>query len=161
MDRPGDGPLLDRMRRLDTLAYLPDDVLAKVDRASMAAGLEARVPLLDRSLVAFAWRLPPHLLVRGGARKWILREVLARHVPRAVFERPKQGFAPPLAAWLRGPLRTYAGDLLHGPDLGGGFLDRARIRTMFAEHQSGTRNHAVGLWPVLAFEAWRLAQNDA
>ncbi|SFG43634.1 asparagine synthase (glutamine-hydrolyzing) [Methylobacterium gossipiicola] len=161
MDRPGDGPLLDRMRRLDSLAYLPDDVLAKVDRASMAAGLEARVPLLDRSVVAFAWRLPPHLLVRNGARKWLLREVLARHVPRAVFERPKQGFAPPLAAWLRGPLRAYAGDLLHAPDLGGGFLDRARVRAMFAEHQTGTRNHAVGLWPILMFEAWRLAQHSA
>jgi len=157
MDRPGDGPLLDRMRRLDTLAYLPDDVLAKVDRASMAAGLEARVPLLDRSVVAFAWRLPPHLLVRGGRRKWLLREVLARHVPPALFERPKQGFAPPLAAWLRGPLRAYAGDLLLSPDLGGGLLDRARVRALFAEHQTGTRNHAVGLWPILAFEAWRLA----
>lgn len=161
MDRPGDGPLLDRMRRLDTLAYLPDDVLAKVDRASMAAGLEARVPLLDRSVVEFAWRLPPHLLVRHGARKWLLREVLARHVPRALFERPKQGFAPPLAAWLRGPLRAYAGDLLHASDLGGGFLERARVRAMFAEHQTGTRNHAVGLWPILTFEAWRRARNSA
>ncbi|MDO9428827.1 MAG: asparagine synthase (glutamine-hydrolyzing) [Methylobacterium sp.] len=157
MDRPGGGPLLDRMRRLDTVAYLPDDVLAKVDRASMAAGLEARVPLLDRSVVEFAWRLPPRLLVRGGERKWPLREVLARHVPRPLFERRKQGFAPPLAAWLRGPLRAYAGDLLLNPDLGGGFLDRARVRALFAEHQTGARNHAVGLWPILAFEAWRLA----
>ncbi|KQP58352.1 asparagine synthase (glutamine-hydrolyzing) [Methylobacterium sp. Leaf112] len=157
MDWPGAGSLLDRMRRLDTLAYLPDDVLTKVDRASMAAGLEARVPLLDRSVVEFAWRLPPHLLVRDGRRKWLLREVLARHVPRILFERPKQGFAPPLASWLRGPLRAYAGDLLLSPDLGGGLLDRARVRALFAEHQTGTRNHAVGLWPILAFEAWRLA----
>ncbi|GJD97196.1 asparagine synthase (glutamine-hydrolyzing) [Methylobacterium iners] len=161
MDAPGESPLLDRMRRLDSLAYLPDDVLAKVDRASMAVGLEARVPLLDRAVVEFAWTLPRRLLVRDGRRKWILREVLARHVSRSLFERRKQGFAPPLAAWLRGPLRSYAGDLLSDPDCGGGFLDRARVRRMLDEHLSGGHNHAVGLWPVLMFEAWRRVQTKA
>ncbi|WP_430911017.1 asparagine synthase (glutamine-hydrolyzing) [Methylobacterium sp. sgz302541] len=155
MDEAGNLPLLARMRRLDSLAYLPDDVLAKVDRASMAVGLEARVPLLDRAVVEFAWRLPADLLVRGARAKWPLRAVLARHVPPALFERRKQGFAPPLAAWLRGPLRAYAGDLLLAPDTGGGFLDRALVRRRLEEHLSGTHNHAVGLWPLVTFEAWR------
>ncbi|GJE46859.1 asparagine synthase (glutamine-hydrolyzing) [Methylobacterium soli] len=159
MDAPGALPLLARMRRLDSLAYLPDDVLAKVDRASMAVGLEARVPLLDRTIVEFAWRLPDNILVRQGKSKWPLRAVLARHVPPALFERRKQGFAPPLAAWLRGPLRDYARDLLLSPQAGGGFLDRGRVRHMLDEHLAGTHNHAVGLWPLLSFEAWRLHQS--
>lgn len=158
LDDAGEEPLLDRMRRLDTAGYLPDDVLAKVDRASMAVGLEARVPLLDRDVVAFAWTLPEHLLRRDGQGKWLLRQVLARHVPPALFERRKQGFAPPLAAWLRGPLRAYAGDLLRAPGAGGGFLDGTMVGAMLDEHLSGRRNHAVGLWPLLTFEAWRLAQ---
>ena len=155
MDTPGDLPLTARMRRLDTLAYLPDDVLAKVDRASMAVGLEARVPLLDRAVVEFAWTLPERLLAEDGVAKRPLRAILARHLPPALFERRKQGFAPPLAAWLRGPLRAYAGDLLTAPDAGGGFLDRALVRRRLDEHVSGTHNHAVGLWPLLSFEAWR------
>ncbi|WP_082528822.1 asparagine synthase (glutamine-hydrolyzing) [Methylobacterium sp. Leaf466] len=158
LDEEADGALLERMRRLDTLSYLPDDVLAKVDRASMAVGLEARVPLLDRDVVAFAWSLPEPLLRRDGKGKWLMRRVLARHVPPALFERPKQGFAPPLAAWLRGPLRAYANDLLRAPDAGGGFLDTGLVRAMLDEHLSGRRNHAVGLWPLVTFEAWRLAQ---
>ena len=158
LDDPSEEPLLDRMRRIDTSSYLPDDVLAKVDRASMAVGLEARVPLLDRDVVAFAWTLPEHFLRRDGQGKWLLRQVLARHVPPALFERRKQGFAPPLATWLRGPLRVYANDLLRAPGAGGGFLDEAMVGTMLDEHLSGRRNHAVGLWPLLTFEAWRLAQ---
>ncbi|WP_375462868.1 asparagine synthase (glutamine-hydrolyzing) [uncultured Methylobacterium sp.] len=158
MDEPSDLPLPHRMRRLDALAYLPDDVLAKVDRASMAVGLEARVPLLDRAVVEFAWTLPDAVLTRDGRGKWPLRAVLARHVPPALFARRKQGFAPPLAAWLRGPLRAYARALLMGPGAGGGFLDRERVRIMLGEHLAGTHNHAVGLWPLLTFEAWRLAQ---
>ncbi|MBX9934597.1 MAG: asparagine synthase (glutamine-hydrolyzing) [Methylobacterium sp.] len=161
LDDADGGPLLDQMRRLDSLTYLPDDVLAKVDRASMAVGLEARVPLLDRGVVAFAWSLPGDVLMRDGKSKWLLRQVLARYVPPALFERRKQGFAPPLAAWLRGPLRDYAGDLLLARDAGGGFLDRAMVQTMLGEHLSGRRNHAVGLWPILTFEAWRLAQGNA
>lgn len=155
MDAPGSLPLLSRMRRLDSLAYLPDDVLTKVDRASMAVGLEARVPLLDRAVVEFAWSLPDDILVRGGQAKWPLRAVLARHVPPALFERRKQGFAPPLAAWLRGPLRAYASDLLASAETGGGFLDRALVRRRLDEHLAGTHNHAVGLWPLVTFEAWR------
>lgn len=155
LDDPGTLPLPARMRRLDSLAYLPDDVLAKVDRASMAVGLEARVPLLDRAVVAFAWRLPETVLVRDGRAKWPLRTILARHVPPALFERRKQGFAPPLAAWLRGPLRSYAGDLLGGVEAGGGVFDRALVRRRLDEHLAGTHNHAVGLWPLVSFEAWR------
>lgn len=158
LDEASDEALLDRMRRIDCVSYLPDDVLAKVDRASMAVGLEARVPLLDRDVVAFAWTLPNHLLRRDGKGKWLLRQVLARHLPPSLFERRKHGFAPPLAAWLRGPLRAYANDLLRAPGAGGGFLDRAMVGEMLDEHFSGRRNHAVGLWPLLTFEAWRLAQ---
>jgi asparagine synthase (glutamine-hydrolysing) len=117
------------------------------------------VPLLDRTLVEFAWRLPDNILIHQGKSKWPLRAVLARHVPPALFERRKQGFAPPLASWLRGPLRDYARDLLLSPGAGGGFLDGARVRHMLDEHLAGTHNHAVGLWPLLTFEAWRLHQS--
>jgi asparagine synthase (glutamine-hydrolysing) len=143
------------MRFRDCVAYLPDDILAKVDRASMAVGLEARVPFLDRAVAEFAWSLPGHFLVRGGEAKWILRQVLARRVPRPLWDRPKQGFGVPLARWLRGPLRDWASDLLHAPDAGGGLLDRELARQKLREHLSGSRNHAQGLWAILMFESWR------
>lgn len=144
--------LLDRMRFTDTLTYLPDDILQKVDRASMSVALEARPPLLDHRLVEFAWRLPRRFLVRGGQTKWLLRRVLDRHVPRALIERPKMGFGVPLADWLRGPLRNWADDLLRAD---GGVLDPAAGRTLWREHLSGRRNHAYQLWTLLTFEAWR------
>ncbi|GJD47681.1 Asparagine synthetase [glutamine-hydrolyzing] 1 [Methylobacterium crusticola] len=156
MDSVPEAPTrLDRMRALDCAAYLPDDILAKVDRASMAVGLEARVPLLDRDVVAFAWRLPAARLARGGSGKLPLRTLLARRVPRALWERPKQGFAPPLARWLRGPLRPFARDLVLPADAFGGLIDGPRARAMLEAHLAGSRNHAVGLWPILMFEAWR------
>ncbi|TVR84602.1 MAG: asparagine synthase (glutamine-hydrolyzing) [Rhodospirillales bacterium] len=147
--------LLDRMRFADTLTYLPDDILQKVDRASMAVALEARPPLLDHRLVAFAWHLPQRFLIRGGRSKWLLRRVLDRHVPRALIERPKMGFAVPLADWLRGPLKTWAEHLLLAPDYGGGLLRPQPARTLWHGHQSGGRNHAYQLWTLLMFEAWR------
>jgi asparagine synthase (glutamine-hydrolysing) len=141
---------------LDTVSYLPDDILTKVDRASMAVGLEARVPLLDPEVVAFAWRLPPSLKLRQGRGKWLLREVLYRQVPRALVERPKMGFGVPIDRWLRGPLRDWAEDLLDERRLrADGLLDAAIVRDAWRTHLSGARNLQHALWSVLMFEEWR------
>jgi asparagine synthase (glutamine-hydrolysing) len=153
-DVPGLDPV-DRMRLADTLGYLPDDVLQKVDRAAMAVALEVRPPLLDREVLAFAWRLPRHQLIREGRGKWLLRRVLERHLPRDLIDRPKQGFTAPLATWLRGPLRDWGHDLLHGPDYGGGLLDPAPARALWRRHQTGATSEARQLWPLLMLEAWR------
>lgn len=139
----------------DQLSYLPDDILVKVDRASMAHSLETRAPFLDHRLVEWAWRLPLQQKIRGRQTKWLLRQVLYRHVPRALIERPKQGFAVPLAAWLRGPLRDWAEALLNPVRLRAeGYLAPTPIGLAWAQHLSGRHDRAHELWDVLMFQAW-------
>jgi asparagine synthase (glutamine-hydrolysing) len=143
------------MQYRDTKLYLPDDILTKVDRASMAISLEVRVPFLDHRLVELSWRLPLRFKVRGGTGKWILRQIAFKYVPRNLLERPKMGFAVPIDEWLRGPLKEWAGDLLSPQALGrAGLLDPAPIGQKWTEHQSGQRNWQNFLWNVLMFEAW-------
>jgi asparagine synthase (glutamine-hydrolysing) len=144
---------------VDTLTYLPDDILVKVDRAAMAVGLETRVPLLDHRIVEFAWTLPLSMKIAGGSAKRVLRELLFREVPRELVERPKQGFAVPLDAWLRGRLKDWAASLLD-PSLlrRQGYLDAAAVGRCWAEHQKGERDWQYALWDVLMFQAWLDAQ---
>jgi asparagine synthase (glutamine-hydrolysing) len=143
------------MMLADMHTYLPDDILAKVDRAAMAVSLETRVPLLDHDLVAWAWSLPLDMKLREGRGKFLLRALLDERVPRALIDRPKRGFAVPLAAWLRGPLRDWAEHLLEPGRLAAqGFLDVARVRARWQEHLAGTRDARDELWTVLAFQAW-------
>jgi asparagine synthase (glutamine-hydrolysing) len=152
---PEDGQLIERMRRWDVQHYLPDDLLVKVDRAAMSTSLETRAPLLDHRVVELAFAMPPHLLVRAGQGKWVLRQLLDRHVPRSLIERPKAGFSIPLAEWLRGPLRAWAQDLLSPALLRSeGLLNEARITAIWNEHLSGRYDRSSYLWAVLMFQAW-------
>ena len=151
----GDLGATGRMMLLDQTAYLPDDVLTKVDRAAMSVALETRIPLLDHRVVELAWRLPPALRTRGGVAKWPLRAVAERAVPAALLDRPKAGFAVPLAAWLRGPLRPWAEDLLAEDALRReGLLDPVAVRRLWDEHLEGRRERHNELWPVLMLIAW-------
>lgn len=145
----------ERMMALDAIHYLPGDVLTKVDRAAMHTSLETRVPMLDPAVVRLAWQLPLDLKIRDGVSKWVLREVLYRHVPKALIERPKMGFRVPIGPWLRNELREWAEDLLSLPALSSsGLFDPAVVRVLWGRHLSGNRNHDAQLWPILMVQAW-------
>jgi asparagine synthase (glutamine-hydrolysing) len=144
------------MQYLDTLTYLPNDILTKVDRASMAVALEVRVPLLDHRIVELSWRLPQRLKLRGLRGKWILRQLAYKYVPKDLLERPKMGFAVPIDQWLRGPLKEWAEDLLNPTALRAeGLLHPEPIALRWVQHQNQSRNWQHFLWNVLMFESWR------
>jgi len=143
------------MMAMDAGQYMPDDILVKVERAAMANSLETRVPLLDHRVVEFAWQLPLDMKIRDGVGKWALREVLYRHVPREMIERPKKGFSIPLGQWLRGPLRTWAESLLDVQLLQQqGFFNSIPVRGLWKEHLVGKKDNSLKLWSILMFQAW-------
>jgi asparagine synthase (glutamine-hydrolysing) len=146
-------PLMERMMLADQESYLPDDLLAKVDRASMAVSLEARVPILDHRVVEFSWQLPRRFKVRDGRGKWILRQILYKHVPSPMVDREKMGFSVPLAQWLAGPLREWAGDLLVS-DSASGFLRPTSVARRWDGFLAGDTSSAAGIWALVMFRAW-------
>ena len=154
-------PWLSQMTRFDAETYLPEDVLVKVDRMSMAHSIESRVPLLDNRVIDFAFALPPHLKIKGTRRKHILKEVAATLLPPSILARPKQGFGVPLDAWFRGDLRELFSETLLSPrTLGRGYFDGGFVRRIVTEHVSGKRDHALRLWQLVVFERWQQAYID-
>jgi asparagine synthase (glutamine-hydrolysing) len=155
------GPV-ETLMAMDLQQYLPDDILVKVDRAAMAVSLETRAPYLDHRVVEFAWRLPHDLKMRSGTTKWVLRRLLARHLPESLFERPKRGFSIPVDEWLRGPLKGWAAELLSPARLRDqGYLRPEMVTRAWDLHLSGRSNRQAQLWTVLMFQAWLESRGDA
>lgn len=147
----------EKMMLQDALTYLPDDILVKVDRASMAMGLESRVPLLDHRVVEWAWSLPINYKIRDGQGKWILRQILYKYVPQQMLDRPKSGFSIPLDRWLRGPLKSWCDDILHTSESElGELIDLPLVQRMWQQHLSGKYNWQYQLWDVLMLQSWLL-----
>jgi len=151
----GSNNFIENMMAMDTNTYLADDILVKVDRAAMACSLETRIPMLSKNVVQSAWSLPLDLKIRDGVGKWPLRQVLYKHVPKDLIERPKQGFGMPLGDWLRGPLHEWASDLLNKENLtNSGYINPEPVMKLWDEHSKGERNWQYQLWDVLMFETW-------
>jgi asparagine synthase (glutamine-hydrolysing) len=162
MDFASGAPDTLRMMYCDAVTYLPDDILCKVDRAAMAVSLETRVPFLDHRVAELAARIPMGMKVRGGKGKHILRELLYREAPRALFERPKAGFGIPVGEWIKGPLRPWAEDLLDRSRMASeGWFDPAIVHRRWQEHLSGRRDSTPALWAVLMFQAWHRQEPES
>ena len=147
--------IAEKMMFWDTISYLPNAILTKTDRASMAHSLELRSPFLDHRIYEYAWRLPENLKIKGGRGKYLLRQVLKRHMPEEIFERPKQGFSIPIGEWLRGPLKSWADELLDEKQLNEqGLLNTKQIHRIWSAHLDGQGHHGDALWTVLMFQAW-------
>jgi asparagine synthase (glutamine-hydrolysing) len=145
----------ERLMAMDVVTYLPDEILCKVDRASMAVGLESRTPFLDPDLAKFAWTLPSDMKTKNGTGKWILREVLYRYLPKEMVDRPKKGFSVPIGQWLRGPLKEWAEELLNENRLHNeGFFNARIIRELWLDHLGGATHCSNRLWNILMFQAW-------
>ena len=144
-----------RMMLWDSLIYLPDDILTKVDRAAMSVSLETRAPFLDHRIAELAWKLPLHMKIRDGQGKWALRQVLYKYVPRDLIERPKAGFGIPVGEWLRGPLRDWAEDLINQEKLQSeGYLNATLVHKTWRQHLGERHDWSHHLWSVLMFQAW-------
>ena len=155
-----DAPI-SRWQYLDMLHYLPDDILTKIDRASMAASLELRVPLLDHRVVELAWQIPEKMKTNGKDSKLILRKILADHLPSELFERPKTGFGIPLSDWIRGPLSSWVEDLINPSMVKKyGILNSDIVWKIWQEHRSGRQDWGYWLWDLVSLQAW-LEENSA
>jgi asparagine synthase (glutamine-hydrolysing) len=156
MDLGPGAPDVARMMYSDAVSYLPDDILCKVDRAGMAVSLESRIPFLDHRVAELAARIPLSMKIKGGTGKTILRRLLFKHAPEAMFDRPKAGFAVPVGEWIKGPLRPWAEELLNSKRLNeDGYFDAAAIERRWQSHLKGERDSTQALWTVLMFQAWK------
>jgi asparagine synthase (glutamine-hydrolysing) len=150
-----------RMMYLDALTYLPDDILVKVDRAAMGVSLESRVPLLDHRVIELAWKIPLNWKIKNGQGKWLLRQVLYKYVPKELIERPKMGFGVPIDSWLRGPLKSWASELLNESRIKQeDFFENEPIQKKWKEHQAGEHNWQYYLWDILMFQSWLEKNNN-
>jgi asparagine synthase (glutamine-hydrolysing) len=155
-------PFAAQMMAFDFETYLPEDCLTKVDRMSMAHSIESRVPLLDHLVVEFAASLPPSMKIQGARRKHLLKQLAFRLVPRALLDRPKQGFGVPIGDWFRGPLRDVFGDILRSPiTRQRGYFNNAFVDRLLDEHLTNKRDHSLRLWQLLVFELWHRQYVDS